>query len=172
LTPCTISRDSIGTRFGLIRGRDGLRIFGAGIVSSFGESRFALDDHAPNRIGFNLKRAMRTRYRIGFNLKRAMRTRYRIDDFQQTYFVMSATAANHTIWIGTPSWPNHAPILASAGLRVAPVWTRFCRCCRKPYSDSAARPIKLAILSRRMSYETAISSPGKIPSPLRVWRRR
>lgn len=62
--------------FGLIReGRD-LKIYGAGILSSHGESIFALDDPSPNRIGFNLKRLMRTNYRI--------------DDYQQTYFVIDS----------------------------------------------------------------------------------
>lgn len=62
--------------FGLVRSGDDLRLYGAGIVSSFGESRFALDDPSPNRIGFDLKRVMRTRYRI--------------DDFQQNYFVIDS----------------------------------------------------------------------------------
>jgi phenylalanine-4-hydroxylase len=60
--------------FGLIEEDGGLRIFGAGIVSSRGESVFALDDPSPNRIGFDLMRVMRTHYRI--------------DDYQQNYFVI------------------------------------------------------------------------------------
>jgi phenylalanine-4-hydroxylase len=60
--------------FGLVREAGGLRIYGSGIVSSHGESIFALDDPSPNRIGFDLKRVMRTDYRI--------------DDYQQTYFVI------------------------------------------------------------------------------------
>lgn len=60
--------------FGLIDSEDGLRIYGAGIVSSSAESRFALQSPSPNRIGFDLMRVMRTRYRI--------------DDFQQGYFVI------------------------------------------------------------------------------------
>lgn len=62
--------------FGLIRQDAGLKIYGAGIVSSYGESLFALDDPSPNRIGFGLKRLMRTRYRI--------------DDYQQSYFVIDS----------------------------------------------------------------------------------
>jgi phenylalanine-4-hydroxylase len=69
--------------FGLVRDpdareRDGstLRIYGAGIVSSHGESVFALDDPSPNRLGFDLKRLLRTRYRI--------------DDYQQVYFVIDS----------------------------------------------------------------------------------
>jgi len=64
--------------FGLIRDSGGLKLYGAGIVSSFGESHFALEDASPNRIGFDLKRVMRTHYRI--------------DDYQQTYFVIDSFA--------------------------------------------------------------------------------
>lgn len=60
--------------FGLVRENGDLRIYGAGIVSSHGESLFALDDPSPNRIMFDLKRVMRTKYRI--------------DDYQQNYFVL------------------------------------------------------------------------------------
>ena len=60
--------------FGLIRTDKGLRIYGAGIVSSKGESIYSIDSPAPNRIGFDLERVMNTRYRI--------------DTFQQTYFVI------------------------------------------------------------------------------------
>jgi phenylalanine-4-hydroxylase len=60
--------------FGLIEEPQGLRIYGAGILSSYGESVFALDDPSPNRIRFELMRVMRTHYRI--------------DDFQQNYFVI------------------------------------------------------------------------------------
>ncbi len=60
--------------FGLIRQRDGVRIYGAGIASSFTESVFALDDPSPHRICFVLERVMRTQYRI--------------DDFQESYFVI------------------------------------------------------------------------------------
>ncbi len=60
--------------FGLIEEAGRLKLFGAGIVSSHGESRFALDDPSPNRIAFDLMRVMRTNYRI--------------DDYQQSYFVI------------------------------------------------------------------------------------
>ena len=60
--------------FGLLRQKDGLRIYGAGIASSRTETVFALDDASPNRIGFDLERVMRTNYRI--------------DDFQESYFVI------------------------------------------------------------------------------------
>ena len=62
--------------FGLINSAEGLRIYGAGILSSKGESLYCLDSAAPNRIGFDLLRIMRTRYRI--------------DTFQKTYFVIDS----------------------------------------------------------------------------------
>jgi phenylalanine-4-hydroxylase len=62
--------------FGLIRTVAGLRIFGAGILSSAAESVFALESHSPNRVAFDLQRVMRTKYAI--------------DDFQQTYFVIDS----------------------------------------------------------------------------------
>ncbi|KAK0360332.1 hypothetical protein LTR94_027725, partial [Friedmanniomyces endolithicus] len=65
--------------FGLMKEDEGLRIYGAGIVSSATESVFALDDPSPNRLGFELERVMRTLYRI--------------DDFQQVYFVIDALEA-------------------------------------------------------------------------------
>jgi phenylalanine-4-hydroxylase len=62
--------------FGLIRDQDQLRLFGAGIVSSHAESRYALYDPIP--------------LRIRFNLKRVLQTEYRIDAFQQNYFVIDS----------------------------------------------------------------------------------
>ncbi len=62
--------------FGLIDTPDGLRIYGAGIVSSKGESLYSLESDAPNRTGFDLQRIMRTRYRI--------------DTYQKTYFVIDS----------------------------------------------------------------------------------
>ena len=50
--------------FGLIRSGGDMKLYGAGIVSSYTESTFALDDPSPNRIGFDLRRLMRTKYRI------------------------------------------------------------------------------------------------------------
>ena len=67
--------------FGLIRSAEGLRIYGAGIVSSKGESIHCLESASPNRIGFDLKRIMRTRYRIDSYQK----TYFVIDDFQQLF---------------------------------------------------------------------------------------
>jgi phenylalanine-4-hydroxylase len=60
--------------FGLVQQKDGLRIYGSGIASSYTESIFAVEDASPNRVRFALDRVMRTKYRI--------------DDFQETYFVI------------------------------------------------------------------------------------
>ncbi|WP_313102233.1 phenylalanine 4-monooxygenase [Brevundimonas sp.] len=62
--------------FGLMKEAEGLRIYGAGIVSSATESVFSLEDASPNRLGFDLERVMKTLYRI--------------DDFQQVYFVIDS----------------------------------------------------------------------------------
>ena len=60
--------------FGLVAQAGAPRIYGAGIVSSFAETQFSLEESSPNRLKFDLPRVMRTRYRI--------------DDFQETYFVL------------------------------------------------------------------------------------
>ena len=62
--------------FGLMRTPNGLRIFGAGIMSSVAESIFALESELPHRVVFNLERVMRTKYVI--------------DDFQEIYFAISS----------------------------------------------------------------------------------
>ncbi|MGJ8559237.1 MAG: phenylalanine 4-monooxygenase [Litorimonas sp.] len=62
--------------FGLIQRPSGLKIYGAGIVSSAGETPFSLESPSPNRIGFDLERVMRTDYRI--------------DDYQQLYVVIDS----------------------------------------------------------------------------------
>jgi phenylalanine-4-hydroxylase len=46
--------------FGLIKNDGDIKIYGAGIVSSFGEARYALDDPSSNHLGFNLERVLRT----------------------------------------------------------------------------------------------------------------
>ncbi len=81
--------------FGLIREASGLRIYGAGIVSSYAESVFALDSDSPNRIGFDLARVMRTDYRI--------------DDFQQNYFVIDSLDQ----LLGTTINTDFAPLYAA-----------------------------------------------------------
>jgi phenylalanine-4-hydroxylase len=86
--------------FGLVREGDDLRIYGAGIVSSFGESIFALDDPSPNRVAFDLKRVMRTHYQI--------------DDYQQTYFVIDRFEDLLRQTLETDFAPIYADLCSSA----------------------------------------------------------
>jgi phenylalanine-4-hydroxylase len=92
--------------FGLIAEPEGLRIYGSGIVSSFAESRFALDDPSPNRIVFDLNRVMRTEYRI--------------DDFQQNYFVIPSFDELLRLTVETDFAPLYEEL---AGLPDVPVAT-------------------------------------------------
>ena len=62
--------------FGLIRTRDGLRVYGSGILSSKGETVYSIESPRPHRVAFDLERVMCTDYLI--------------DDFQQTYFVIES----------------------------------------------------------------------------------
>jgi phenylalanine-4-hydroxylase len=62
--------------FGLMHADAGLQLFGAGIVSSHAESHYALFDPGP--------------LRIGFDLKRVLRTSYEIDNYQKNYFVIDS----------------------------------------------------------------------------------
>ena len=62
--------------FGLMQQPDGLRAYGAGILSSSGELVHATKSAEPKRIALDLLRCMRTRYNI--------------DSYQQTYFVINS----------------------------------------------------------------------------------
>jgi phenylalanine-4-hydroxylase len=59
--------------FGLVKTAKGLRIFGAGILSSNAETPYALESPEPRRLGFSLERTMATPYEI--------------DHLQRLYFV-------------------------------------------------------------------------------------
>jgi phenylalanine-4-hydroxylase len=60
--------------FGLIRKKEGVRIYGAGIVSSYGEAKYVTQDLSAHHIAFDPERVLRTGYYI--------------DDFQASYFVI------------------------------------------------------------------------------------
>lgn len=62
--------------FGLIRENGALRAYGAGILSSRGETVHSLESPEPRRIAFDRARVMRTLYRI--------------DSFQPAYFVIDS----------------------------------------------------------------------------------
>jgi phenylalanine-4-hydroxylase len=62
--------------FGLIKQANGLRAYGAGILSSSGELQYAVHSPEPQRLPLDPVRTMRTRYKI--------------DSYQQTYFVIDS----------------------------------------------------------------------------------
>ena len=104
--------------FGLILTGEGLRIYGSGIVSSHGESGYALDDPAPPRILFDMPRVMRTRYRI--------------DAFQSAYFVIDSFAGLLKLTLETDfaplyralaGQPDIEPGAVTAGDRLIPKGT-------------------------------------------------
>ncbi len=64
--------------FGLIRQPDGLRAYGAGILSSVGELQHAVRSNEPRRLPLDLLRTMRTLYKI--------------DTYQANYFVIESFA--------------------------------------------------------------------------------
>ena len=62
--------------FGLMRQKEGVRAYGAGILSSPGELQYAVQSTQPQRLPLDIERVMRTRYKI--------------DSYQQTYFVIDS----------------------------------------------------------------------------------
>ncbi|MBW8842945.1 MAG: phenylalanine 4-monooxygenase [Sphingomonadales bacterium] len=93
--------------FGLIAEPEGLRIYGSGIVSSYAESQFALDDPSPNRIGFDLARVMGTEYRI--------------DDFQQNYFVIPSFDELLRVTVETDFAPLYEQLKAQPDIPIAEI---------------------------------------------------
>lgn len=91
--------------FGLIAEPEGMRIYGAGIVSSYSESRFALDDASPNRIAFDLARVMRSDYRI--------------DDFQQNYFVIPSFDELLRVTVESDFAPLYAALKQQSDIPIA-----------------------------------------------------
>jgi phenylalanine-4-hydroxylase len=98
--------------FGLIATPKGLRIYGAGIVSSGSEPEYAIRSPEPARVAFRLERLMRSEYKI--------------DTFQATYFVIDsfaelfdATAPDFTpIYRRLKSLPSHPAGVVLQGERV------------------------------------------------------
>ncbi|MGH6835921.1 MAG: phenylalanine 4-monooxygenase [Methylocella sp.] len=93
--------------FGLLETHAGLRIYGAGIVSSKTETIFALASDSPNRLGFDLERVMRTLYRI--------------DDFQQVYFVIPSLKNLLDVTTGTDFGPLYAKISNMPDISIAAI---------------------------------------------------
>ena len=62
--------------FGLVETKQGVRAYGAGLLSSGGELAYSVADPRPRRLPFELERVMRTPYHI--------------DRYQDTYFVIDS----------------------------------------------------------------------------------
>ena len=88
--------------FGLIRKPDGIKIYGAGIASSFGETKYVASDPSANFITFDLERAMRTGYYI--------------DDFQASYFVVDSFEGLFRRAMDEPFVPLYAKLRAQGDL--------------------------------------------------------
>jgi phenylalanine-4-hydroxylase len=84
--------------FGLILVDGNVKAYGAGMLSSFGETQFSVTSPSPNRIGFDLERVMRTRYWI--------------DRYQSTYFVLDSFEQLFRASIDTDFAPLYATIKA------------------------------------------------------------
>ena len=89
--------------FGLIDTKQGLRAYGAGILSSAGELRHSVTSPEPQRVAFDLQRLMRSRYRIDTY----QATYFVIDSFQQLF---DATAPDFT-----PIYTRVRETIAAAG---------------------------------------------------------
>lgn len=94
--------------FGLVREDGELRVFGAGILSSAAETRFAIEDQDV--------------LRLPFDPVRVMRTGYMIDAFQKTYFVLESLPQLIEDLVGLDfaplyrTWRNAAPLPAGEKL--------------------------------------------------------
>ena len=94
--------------FGLIRDRGALAVYGAGILSSKGETVYSIESPEPQRLRFELTRVMRTDYRI--------------DTYQRTYFVLESYQELFDACYGTDFTPLYerygaaSPIPADASL--------------------------------------------------------
>jgi len=79
--------------FGLMNTPEGVRAYGAGLISSGGELAHSVDSAEPKRLPFDLERALRTEYQI--------------DRYQTTYFVIDSFAQ---LLVATA--PDFTPIYA------------------------------------------------------------
>jgi phenylalanine-4-hydroxylase len=93
-----------GVEFGLMETAQGLRTYGAGILSSFGETRYAIDSPLPHRIRFNLLRVLRSDYLI--------------DDFQRNYFVIRSFRELIDTAVQTDFLPLYRAFGAAPGIAV------------------------------------------------------
>jgi phenylalanine-4-hydroxylase len=75
--------------FGLMKTAAGLRVYGAGIISSFAETLWAIDSNKPQRLPFDAATVMATPYLI--------------DEFQSRYFVIESFEQLIEAVLGTES---------------------------------------------------------------------
>jgi phenylalanine-4-hydroxylase len=87
--------------FGLVDTSDGVRAYGAGLLSSAGELAHAVRSPQP--------------LRLAFELERLMRTAYKIDCYQPNYFVIDSFAQ-----LFEATAPDFTPIYARVGAQ--PAW--------------------------------------------------
>ena len=88
--------------FGLLRTASGLRAYGAGILSSKGETVYSVESPEPNRVAFDIERVMRTDYRI--------------DTFQRMYFVIESFEQLFEASYGTDFGPLYDSIGKTPGI--------------------------------------------------------
>jgi phenylalanine-4-hydroxylase len=115
--------------FGLLRDAAGIKLYGAGIVSSNSESLFALDSDSPNRLAFDLKRVMRTKYRI--------------DDFQQNYFVIDSFEQLLRETLDTDFGPVYAELETLPEIEVGDVLEEDSVITRGTQSHARGRPVEI-----------------------------
>jgi phenylalanine-4-hydroxylase len=112
--------------FGLIRDARGLKIYGAGIVSSNSESVFALESDSPHRLEFDLQRVMRTDYRI--------------DDLQRNYFVIDSFEQLLRETLDTDFGPLYAELETLPDIEVSAILPSDRLLNRGTQSHAAGRP--------------------------------
>ena len=96
-----------GVEFGLMETPVGLRCYGAGILSSWGETQHALASPVPQRLRFDLTRVLRSAYLI--------------DDYQRTYFVIRDFRELMDAAIGTDFLPLYRRHGSEPGIPVGSV---------------------------------------------------
>ncbi len=126
--------------FGLIRTDEGLKIYGAGLLSSFSEAKYCLDDASAHHIQFDLERCMRTKVYI--------------NDMQPSYFVIDSFEDLFRQAVDTDFSPMYASFKGLEGLEKADEFLPF----DLQDSDEVIREGTLEYITpRRAELEAAIS---------------
>lgn len=126
--------------FGLIRSAEGLKIYGAGLLSSFSEAKYCLDNDSAHHIEFHLERCMRTRVYI--------------NDMQPCYFVIDSFEDLFRQAVDTDFSPMYARFKGLNGMDKAEEFLPF----ELQPSDVVLRTGSQAYITpRRAELEQAIS---------------